>query len=211
MEKLIDDLTDALLSLDRIAVQKIIASASPNISPLSFVENVVVVALDRIGKRWQEGTVSLAQIYMGGRICEQLVDEILPPAAPERKNQPKMAICTLVDHHMLGKSIVYSLLRASGFELADYGSLSVQEVVERVKEDGLKVLLISVLMLPSALQIKTVKDLLNNSNCDVKIIVGGAPFRFDKNLWREIGADCMCENASEAVAVISKVMEEIHG
>lgn len=211
MEKLIDDFTDALLSLDRVAVQKIIASTTPGISPLNFVENVVVVALDRIGKRWQEGTVSLAQIYMGGRICEQLVDEILPPAAPERKNQPKMAICTLVDHHMLGKSIVYSLLRASGFELSDYGSLSVHELVERVKKDGLKILLISVLMLPSALQIKTVKDLLNNSNCDVKIIVGGAPFRFDKNLWREIGVDGMCENASEAVAVIGKVMEEIHG
>jgi methanogenic corrinoid protein MtbC1 len=211
MERQIDEFTNALLSLDRVAVQKIISATTSNTSPLSFVEKVVVVALDRIGKGWQEGTVSLAQIYMSGRICEQLVDEILPPAAPERKDQPKMAICTLVDHHMLGKAIVYSLLRASGFELADYGSLSVQELVARVKEDGIKVLLISVLMLPSALQIKTVKELLGNSGCDVKIIVGGAPFRFDRNLWREIGADAMCENASEAVTVIGKIMEGIHG
>jgi methanogenic corrinoid protein MtbC1 len=123
MPDLVSDFTEALLSLDRVKVEKIVRAATHRLSPLVFVEQVAVPALDRIGKSWQEGEVSLSQVYMGGRICEQLVDEILPAAAPERKHQPKMAICTLVDHHKLGKTIVYSLLRASGFELADYDSM----------------------------------------------------------------------------------------
>ncbi len=41
---------------------------------------------------------------------------------------------------------------------------------------------------------------------NVKIVVGGAPFRFDDQLWREVGADAMCRTASEAVDVIHEVM-----
>jgi trimethylamine corrinoid protein len=81
--------------------------------------------------------------------------------------------------------------------------------VERVKNDEIRVLLISVLMLSSALKIKTVKELLTVQGLDVRIIVGGAPFRFDPDLWREVGADAMCHTASEASGLISKTMEAI--
>jgi len=63
-----------------------------NSSPLQFVEQVVVPALEQIGDGWESGDVALSQIYMSGRICEKLVDTILPPKDPQRKYQPKMAI-----------------------------------------------------------------------------------------------------------------------
>ncbi len=209
MSDLVGDFTDALLSLDRFATKELIADMTHTVSPLGFVEDVVVVALERIGQAWQEGKVSLAQVYMAGRICEQLIDEILPPASPERKDQPKMAICTLIDQHKLGKMIVYSLLRASGFELSDFNTLNVEDLVTRVQDEGIKVLLISVLMLPSALKIKNVKNLLDKNDLNVKIIVGGAPFRFDKNLWREVDADGICGSASEAAGLVNQIMKEI--
>jgi len=34
------------------------------------------------------------------------------------------------------------------------------------------------------------------------VIVGGAPFRFDPQLWKEIGADAMAYSAADAIAVI---------
>jgi len=39
------------------------------------------------------------------------------------------------------------------------------------------------------------------------LIVGGAPFRFDANLWKEVGADAMGKNASEAINIITHFME----
>ena len=117
-----------------------------------------------------------------------------------------MAICVLSDHHKLGKIIVYSLLRASGFDLFDYGTMEVDDLIERVKKDKIEILLISTLMLPSALKVKKVKEKLIDDNLDVKIIVGGAPFRFDDKLWQEVGADAMCQTASEAVTVIHAAM-----
>jgi methanogenic corrinoid protein MtbC1 len=41
----------------------------------------------------------------------------------------------------------------------------------------------------------------------VKLIVGGAPFRFDAHLWKAVGADAMCRTASDAVSVIEKIMD----
>jgi methanogenic corrinoid protein MtbC1 len=206
MSDLINDFLEALLSLDRLSVKKIFLEQSESFSRIQFIEQVVVVALERLGRRWQEGTVALSQVYMGGRICEKLVDEILPPGAPERTDQPKMAICILADHHKLGKSIVYSVLRASGFELLDYDTMEIPALVERVKEDQIKLLLISVLMLSSALKIRQLREKLTEMALDVKIIVGGAPFRFDAELWHEVGADGMCKTASEAVSVIQEIM-----
>ena len=206
MENIVNDFTQALLSLDRVVVNQILEKNVHETSPIKFVENVVVIALERIGAGWQDGTVALSQVYMAGRICEDIVDEMLPPGDPDRKNQPRMAICILSDHHKLGKIIVYSILRASGFDLSDYGVMEVEDLVERAKQDKIEVLLISVLMLPSALKIKILKEKLENSGLDIKIIVGGAPFRFDDQLWKMVGADAMCKDASEAVPVIESIM-----
>ncbi|MEX1325855.1 MAG: cobalamin-dependent protein [Desulfobacterales bacterium] len=206
--KLIEEFEKALLSLNRVTLKKLMDSASFE-SPILFIEKIIVPVMERIGLGWEQNRLALSQIYMSGRICEELVDKILPPGASERIDQPNMAICVLEDHHFLGKRIVYSLLRASGFELKDYGGLTVDEVVERVKNDNIRVLFISVLMLPSALLVKQLKEKLAALNIDVKIIVGGAPFTFDPNLWKEVKADFVGHNAFDAVNIINEIMEEV--
>jgi methanogenic corrinoid protein MtbC1 len=75
--------------------------------------------------------------------------------------------------------------------------------VHKVVDDGIEILLISTLMLSSALRVAEVRESIEKAGCRVKIIVGGAPFRFDENLWREVGADAMCRNASDVIATIA--------
>ncbi len=209
MNDIVSDFMQAILSLDRLSAKKIFDDQSHNMTSIEFIDDVIVVTLERLGVGWREGYIALSQVYMGGRICEDLVDEILPPGDPERKDQPKMAICALSDHHKLGKIIVYSLLRASGFDLSDYGTLEVDDLIGRIKKEKIEILLISVLMLPSALQVKKVTEKLTDLSLDVKIIVGGAPFRFDDHLWREVGATTMCRTASEVVSVVHEVMGSV--
>lgn len=205
MSNIVTEFSNALLAIDRLWVKRILADSSHQMSPTAFVEDVVVDALEQIGVGWENGTIALSQIYMSGRICEELVDELIPPGNPDRKDLPKTAITVLNDYHLMGKRIVYSLLRAGGFDLLDYGRTDVDPLVHRVAEDGVEVLLISTLMLPSALLVERVKEKLADAGLPVKIIVGGAPFRFDDQLWREVGADAMCKTASEAVSVIHKI------
>ena len=195
----------ALLTLDKSAAEKIIWEVIKTGSPIQIASELVNEVLKRIGNNWEAGKVALSQVYMSGIICEELIDKILPPASPLRKSQPKMAIAVFEDYHVLGKRIIYSTLRASGFDLMDLGSgVTAKELKKIIQKEKIKILLLSVLMLPSALKIKDLIDQL--SDTDIKIIVGGAPFRFDDKLWSEIGADAMGQGPSDAIEIVTKMI-----
>ncbi len=198
----IDRFEQALLSVDRLGARNILTRSKGERPPIQLVESLLLPALERIGEGWEQGHVALSQVYMSGRLCEELVDSILPPGSLVRENQPRLAIAVLDDYHLLGKRIVYSVLRASGFEMLDYGQTEVDGLVRHVRDDGIQILLISTLMLPSALHVKDLRARLDELDLDVKIVVGGAPFRFDEQLWQDVGADAMGRNASDAIDII---------
>lgn len=209
MDNALQPFRESLEMLDRVAAENIFRQALSRVSPLEAVEQLVVPALVEIGEAWHTGQVALSQIYMAGRFCEQLVDSVLPASDPDRKHQPRSAIVVLNDYHMLGKRIVYSIMRASGFELFDYGRMDVNELLEKVVADRISVLMISVLILPSALKIGEVCKALKAAKLPIKVLVGGAPFLFDDSLWREIGADAMGRNAADAVTIVERWMSEV--
>ncbi len=196
----------ALLSVDRITAKNIFSQYSNGIDALKTVHELIAPSLESIGSKWSKGDVSLAQVYMSGRICEELVDTILPPSTEANFVQPNIAITTLDDFHFLGKRIVYSILRSSGFKVMDLGRKEVKGLVKSVKENNIQILLISVLMLNSALKIKELKTRLVEQEIAVKIIVGGAPFRMDDDLWQKVGADATGVNASDAVKLVTDFM-----
>jgi methanogenic corrinoid protein MtbC1 len=205
----VTEFSGALQALDRVAADALFQRCLGRGSPIEVVEQLVVPALQDIGRAWDDGSVALSQVYMSGRFCEELVERVLPPSDPDRKHQPRSAIVVLNDHHMLGKRIVYAQMRASGFELFDYGRMDVATLVARVQADHVRVLLVSVLMLASALQVRQVRDALDAAGADVKIVVGGAPFSFDPLLWQEVGAHAMGRTAADAATLVQGLMEHI--
>jgi len=197
----------ALLSLDQDTAENIVLDAVKTETPIETAGNLISNTLKRIGESWENGDIALSQVYTSSIICEKIIDKILPPQSSTRRDQPKTAIAVFEDYHLLGKRIIYSTLRASGIELMDLGGgLTIDKIIKIVKEGKIKILLISVLMLPSALRIKELKKQI--ADIDVKIIVGGAPFRFDEELWREIDADYYGKDSAEALEIVNKLMEE---
>ena len=209
MNELIKPFRESLEMLDRVTAENIFKQALTTMTPIQAVEHVVVPALEQMGAAWEDGSVALSQVYMSGRFCEELVERALPPSDPDRKHQPRSAIVVLSDYHMLGKRIVYSVMRASGFELFDYGRMDVDALVERALADKIRVLLISVLILPSALKVREVCTRLRATGSGIKVVVGGAPFLFDEQMWREVGADAMGRSAADAVAIVQGWMGEM--
>ena len=205
----INNLERALLSLDQKSAENIIFDAvKKDGSVAKTAGNLISDTLKRIGDSWEKNQLSLSQVYTSGIICEKIINKILLPQAPNKKHQPKMAIGVFEDFHLLGKRIVYSTLRASGFEIMDLGGgLTIEDIVNVVRNEKIELLLISVLMLPSAIRIKELTQQLAGD--DVQIIVGGAPFRFDKNLWKEVGADYYGNDSAEALKIVSKLIREL--
>ncbi len=200
-------LIDALLSVDRLRVKEIFSQAQSVSNPIERIETIIAPVLEWIGSEWEQGRLSLSQVYMSGRICEEAIEQILPVSPTPQQCQPQMAIAVLEDYHALGKRIVYSMLRANGYTLKDYGRVSVDDLMKNIAHDRIEILLISVLMLPSALLVKTLRERLDQAGIKVKIIVGGAPFRFDEKLWVDVGADACGKSASDALLILDKMIE----
>ncbi len=155
MKDVIDDFENALLSLDRVKVREILVENSTSGDFIETLEMIVVPTMESLGLKWESGEIALSQIYMGGRICEEIVDELLPKTASKRVDNPNLGLVVFNDYHTLGKRIVYTFLRASGYEVVDYGQEnSIEALIKNLKNDHIEILLISVLMLNSALHIK---------------------------------------------------------
>lgn len=199
-----------LLSLNRISLQITFENSGLDILP--FAEKVMVPVLDILGNRWQQGELSLAQVYMASRLCEQLMEETVSTnqIIPEDHG---IAIAVLEDFHVLGKRLVTSVLKAAGYGFVDYGQKNLDELFERALADNVKILLISTLMLDSALRIKILKERFSAAGYEIKLVVGGAPFRFDPGLSLEVGADATSKTASGVVAILDKLTarEACHG
>ncbi|MCW2278600.1 cobalamin B12-binding domain-containing protein [Heliophilum fasciatum] len=203
-----NDFYNLLLQAERAGAEQFIAMRLGSAPPLTVIEEVIVPALTDIGEGWEEGTVSLAQVYMASRICEQLVESLLSGEnciAP--KETPPIAIVTLADYHSLGKRIVSAFLHSHGYRMVDFGhGLTVEEVIEAVKRHGTEILLLSTLILNSALAVKDLVDKFQQAHLSVRVIVGGAPFNLNRKLWAYVGAHAMATNASDAVQVLERVI-----
>ena len=111
MKELIYRFERALLSLDRLAAAEIIEESVHELPPLELLDMLITPALKHIGEGWEEGTIALSQVYMSGRICSDIVDDLLPLSSETARESPRTAIAVLEDYHLLGKRIVYSVLR----------------------------------------------------------------------------------------------------
>jgi len=208
MDKMVLEFKNALLQIDRVKAANILEQCYVDKRDFPRLEQLIMESLDEIGQGWERGTVSLAQTYMSGIISEELINRYLPKdeGALEGENALKIAIAVLEDHHILGKKIVCSVLKAGGYSLLDFGQgLSPGKIVEKVLRHQTDILLISTLMLPSALKVTEVKKQLTEAGREVKIIVGGAPFRLDSELWQAVGADAKGDKATDAISLIERV------
>lgn len=199
----------ALIDYNKIEVNRILAHFLAEKNGIDFIDEYIVKSLNSIGDKWERGEVALSQVYMSSRLCEEIAISILAEKNFSIKSAQPIAIVTLEDYHTLGKKIVSAVVRSSGFELIDYGSISEpEEIIKRVTEDGIKILMISVLMYHSALKIKKVSQMLHEKDTSIKILVGGAPFLMDSTLWKEVGADEMGQSAADNITIINRWMKE---
>lgn len=162
-------------------------------------------ALIEIGNDWENDLLALSQLYMGGTITEELIDKHFPVHQSDETATP-IGIVTLGDYHVLGKKILKSVLQSSGIRMTDFGQgIHTPEILKKLKHKPLKLLLVSVLMFPSALEVKKLSEAIRQENPETKIMVGGAPFNFDKELWKEVGADAMGAGPKDAMEYIKSL------
>ena len=165
--------------------------------------------LEEIGTAWDQGRMSLSQVYMSGIISEEAIHRILPADLLVDKSLPRIGTAVFLDYHGLGIKIVSSLVRSAGYPVKNLGlGAKVEGILDFVGREEIEILLISVLMFPSALAVEELTRELAGKYPEVKVIVGGAPFRLDESLWEQVGAHGMGRNAGEIFEILHRLSKE---
>lgn len=200
----------ALLDYNKPEINRIVEQFELMENGLDFIDDFIVKALSSIGDKWERSEVALSQVYMSSRVCEEIVLNYLSKQRLEPKKELAVSIITLEEYHTLGKRIVGAVIRSSGFDLIDYGTvLEPEEIYKRVSIDSVDVLIISVLMYPSALKVEKITTLLRQMSPNLKILVGGAPFLMDDQLYKIVGAHAMGKSATDSVRLLKDWTGEV--
>lgn len=176
------------------------------IAPLEAINQGFVPGLNYIGEQFSHGEVFLPDLVMAGEAMKAAV-AVLEPEMQKRGTQReilgKVVLGTVKgDIHEIGKTLVSTLLSASGFQVFDLGvDVPVERFAEKAQEVQADIVGVSALLTTTMQGQKSVVDALarHGLRSKVKVMVGGAPVTRD---WAEkIGADGYGQDAMAAVAL----------
>jgi len=121
----------------------------------------------------------------------------------------KFVIATVKgDIHDIGKNIVSILLKGAGYEVNDLGTdVSIEKIIEVVKEDNPDFLGLSALLTTTMVGMGEIVEALkkNNIRDKVKVLIGGAAVSAE--YAQEIEADAYCVDGFEAIRVLDGFRE----
>jgi len=183
------------------------------IAPLEAINKGFVPGLNYIGEQFNHGEVFLPDLVMAGEAMKAAVT-VLEPEMQRRGTQReilgKVVLGTVKgDIHEIGKTLVSTLLSASGFQVFDLGvDVPIERFAEKARELQADIVGVSALLTTTMQGQKSVVESLERHGLRprVKVIVGGAPVTRD---WAEkIGADGYGQDAMAAVAIAKSLLHK---
>lgn len=191
------------------AVALIKQKLEQGIPPEHLLHDVLERAIFQVGVEQIGQSIPLSEIYLNSRIIQQSLDAILPHMEASAENYGTIVIGNAFgDYHALGRKIITSFLKLGGFRVIDLGlSVPNERFVETIKQEQAQIVAVSALILHSAEEVIALKRLLSKEGLDhVKILIGGAPFLFDADLYRDYSADATAANGLEAIRVCKTLL-----
>jgi len=208
----------AIFDTNKNAALKIINDAlGKGFTPEDIVFKVIVPSIEFMSTSIsQDFGSNLAQHYMTAQIAAQATEELISKFKSPLKLIGKMVIGTSHgDFHGLGKRIVIGCMKAQMIEAIDLGlNVFPEKFVNEAIAHGAQVIGISSMMMHTATGengcIK-VREILKKRELEnkIKIIVGGAPYKYDHNLYKNVKADAWAENGIDAGKVVTELISEV--
>jgi len=186
-------------------------SITLGIDPLDAINKGFVAGVNFVGDQFSCGNMFLPELVMAGEAMKAAVavlDPELQKRGTERKMLGKVVLCTVEgDIHEIGKTLVGTMLSATGFQVFDMGvDVPVMKVVEKAREVGADIVAMSALLTTTMVHQKDVIEALEDvgMRAKVKVMVGGAPVTQE---WvKQIGADGYSEDAIGAARVAKQLL-----
>ena len=194
-----------------VAVSLAMQAIAGGIDPLEAITKGFVTGVNKVGESFACGQAFLPELVMAGEAMKAAVAALEPEMQKrgvQRTMLGKVVLATVEgDIHEIGKSLVGTMLSASGFQVYDLGvDVPAARIIAKVKEVDADIVGLSALLTTTMVKQKEVIDELDKLGLrkKVKIMVGGAPVTRD---WvQKIEADGFSEDAIGAVAVAKQIL-----
>jgi trimethylamine corrinoid protein len=209
---------EAVFETDSEAAFAVVDQAlADGVTAEDIVFQVVIPAVEEMMSRiTKDPDTNLAQHFMTAQIAASVTEKML-----EKFQHPPEIIGRVVigtasgDLHSLGKRIVMGCLKALMVEVTDLGvNVPAERFVDTAVAQDAQVIAVSAMMVHTATGPKgalRVRELLRERGLEarIRIVVGGAPYRFDEQLYKTVGADAWAADGVSAGKVIIDLIREV--
>lgn len=207
------ELVSALADLDLDVTRRLLEKRiSANEDPWAILEDLRL-ALDKVGERYSNGEYFLGELILAGEVFGECAAKLEPALRATGEVAEAAGRVVMLaprgDIHDLGKNIVGTMLRASGFEVHDLGvDVGAEAVLEAVREFQPHFVTFSILMTPIIEPLRDVIAQVRSQETALRplIMVGGG---ITTEKVREfVCADFQSTSASDAVKYCKARMED---
>lgn len=203
-------LAEAIDAGDRAKVVQLTKEALENgVNPQDIILKGLQIGMGIVGEKFSSGEYFLPDMLMAARAMQSALD-ILKPSLGKTgvPTLGKVVIGTVEgDMHDIGKNVVATFLKGSGFEVFDLGqNVADKQFIEAVKETKANILGMSALLTTTMpVMGRIIKGLQETGlRSRIKVIVGGAPVT--QAFADHIGADGYAHDGGKAIQVCRQLL-----
>jgi methylmalonyl-CoA mutase cobalamin-binding domain/chain len=203
------DLVEALRELEEDRVYELVDEKIRAGVPAFDVVSACNEGMVQIGELFSSGKYFISQLIFSAEILKGVMAKLEPlmQGATAAQSAGKVVIGTVKgDIHDIGKNIVATLLKGSGFEVIDLGvDVPAEKFVASVRESGARVLGLSALLNFTYPEMKHVVEEVAKAGLRgaVKVVIGGAPC--NEQVREFTGADYFAPDAVAGVKYCRQV------
>ena len=209
-QELINEAIASLLECDKAKAEEVAKRAlAAGMEPGEIMSAGFIVGIRQLGDKFDEGEVFLPELMLAAEAMEAamaICNAALPAGASETRGT--VVIGTVEgDVHDIGKAIVASFLRASGFVVHDLGrNVSAETFAEQAIEHNADVVGSSALLTSTLRQQEKIEAALKEAGIRerVKTVVGGAVCT--QGWADQIGADAYAKDAGDGIRKIEALL-----
>ena len=203
---------DLLLSGERKEAAQLIEKLVNGGTPIKDIyEHIFQKTQYEVGALWQKNKITVAHEHYCTAATQLIMSQLYPKIFSMEKSDKRMVACSVADElHEIGIRMVTDFFEMEGWDTHYLGAnMPDSHLTESVKEKNADVLAISVTL---PLHISRAKKLIQKLREEeelknLKIMVGGYPFKVVPDLWKKIGADASAGSAYDAIEIANRLIE----
>jgi len=218
LDAIIKAYNEAVFETDKAAAFEVVnAALAGGMKAEDIVFKVVIPAVEEMmANITKDPDANLAQHFMTAQIAAEVTEKMLLKFEHPPEIIGRVVIGTAHgDLHSLGKRIVMGCLKALMVDVTDLGvNVTAEKFVDEAIAHDAQVIAVSAMMVHTATGeggARKVRQILRERGLEqrFRLVVGGAPYRFDNELYKTVGADGWAADGVNAGRVIIDLIKEV--